>query len=289
MTKREMYEAIVAGEMTQEIKDKAAELIKTMDEEAAKRKAKADEKKIDKMEAEAAIVDSIVAILDAEEGKSAHDICEVIDEIGTPQKATVLVKRAVADGRAKQIDMKGEQPMLFNFVKHPSKDITENGIDCPEINVVMSPSLKDPVFKYDPETNLYYKEANHKPQIDETNGEQLALTNVFVFFCDIHQKDIQPDLRDATFTNGGIGYYLSNGKLVTFKWTQENKDTPFKLYNDNDEELEVNIGKSYICIVDNDYTEDTTYKTADETVADEASADMTTADAADTTETLADE
>ena len=109
MTKREMYEAIVAGEMTQEIKDKAAELIKTMDEEAAKRKAKADEKKIDKMEAEAAIVDSIVAILDAEEGKSAHDICEVIDEIGTPQKATVLVKRAVADGRAKQIDMKGEK------------------------------------------------------------------------------------------------------------------------------------------------------------------------------------
>ena len=109
------------------------------------------------------------------------------------------------------------------------------------------------------------KSAKGQPQIDETTGEQIGFTNVFVVFANIHQKDSQPDLRDATFTDGGTGYYLSNGKIVNFTWTQENKTSPFKYYTEDGQELQVNIGKSFICIVDNDVQDKTTvYNTVEE-------------------------
>ena len=155
------------------------------------------------------------------------------------------------------IDLNGESPLLFNFTKAPSKNL-ENAGDCAEINVVFSQAIQDCNFKYDPTTNLYMKSAKGKPQIDETTGEQIGFTNVVVLYCDIHQKDIQPDLRDATFTDGGEGWYVSNGKIVKITWDQETKDDPFKLYAEDGSELCVNIGKSYICIVDNDVMDQTT-------------------------------
>lgn len=163
-----------------------------------------------------------------------------------------------------EIDPKGDAPLLFNFVKGENASLA-NAQDCAEVNVYFSSAVPDSNFKYDASKGLYMKSAKGQPQVDETTGEQIGFTNVFVVFANIHQKDSQPDLRDASFTEGGTGYYLSNGKIVNFTWTQENKTSPFKYFTEDGQELQVNIGKSFICIVDNDVQDKTTvYSTVEE-------------------------
>ena len=114
MTKREMYVAIVNGEINEEMQALAAELLEGLDASNAKRKAKADEKRAEKLEAEAKLVDSIVEFLD-DEFVTASDICDAFEEIATPQKATVLVKRAVEDGRAVTEKIKGAKGKVNGY------------------------------------------------------------------------------------------------------------------------------------------------------------------------------
>ena len=114
MTKREMLVAIVNGEMNEEVMAKAQELIETMDSGNAKRKGKADEKRAEKLAAEAKLVDAIVEFL-GDEFVTASDICDHFEEIGTPQKATVLVKRAVEDGRAVTEKIKGAKGKVNGY------------------------------------------------------------------------------------------------------------------------------------------------------------------------------
>jgi len=114
MTKREMYVAIVNGEMNDEMKELATELLENLDASNAKRKEKANEKRAEKLELEAALVDSIVEFL-GDEFVTASDICDHFEEIGTPQKATVLVKRAVADGRVVTEKIKGAKGKVNGY------------------------------------------------------------------------------------------------------------------------------------------------------------------------------
>ena len=114
MTKREMLVAIVNGEMNEEVMAKAQELIEAMDSGNAKRKGKADEKRAEKLAAEAKLVDAIVEFL-GDEFVTASDICDHFEEIGTPQKATVLVKRAVEDGRAVTEKIKGAKGKVNGY------------------------------------------------------------------------------------------------------------------------------------------------------------------------------
>lgn len=114
MTKREMYVAIVNGEMNEEMKELAAELLEGLDASNAKRKEKAAEKRAEKLEFEAELVDSIVEFL-GDEFVTASDICNAFEEIGTPQKATILVKRAVEDGRVVMEKVKGAKGKVNGY------------------------------------------------------------------------------------------------------------------------------------------------------------------------------
>lgn len=114
MTKREMYMEIVNGNVTEEMQALAAELLEGLDASNAKRKEKADEKRAEKLAAEAKLVDAIVEFL-GDEFVTASDICDHFEEIGTPQKATVLVKRAVEDGRAVTEKIKGAKGRVNGY------------------------------------------------------------------------------------------------------------------------------------------------------------------------------
>ena len=114
MTKREMYVAIVNGEMNDEMKELATELLENLDASNAKRKEKAGEKRAEKLAAEAELVNAIVEFL-GDEFVTASDICEHFEEIGTPQKATVLVKRAVEDGRVVVEKIKGAKGKVNGY------------------------------------------------------------------------------------------------------------------------------------------------------------------------------
>ena len=114
MTKIEAYKAVIAGEVTEEVITKFEELVVAYEAEGEKRKARAAEKRAEKLEGEKALEDAILAVLGGEP-MSASMICEAVEELKTPQKATVGAKRLVEAGKVAVQDMKGKSGKVKGY------------------------------------------------------------------------------------------------------------------------------------------------------------------------------
>ena len=88
-------------------------------------------------------------------------------------------------------------------------------------------------------------------------------------YLDIFKKSLSgtlgKNLLNMDFTaeseeEGGTGYYISYGKLEPITWTKPNATDPIKCFDSKGNEIQVNAGKSYICVVDEDYMDKTTMK-----------------------------
>lgn len=162
-----------------------------------------------------------------------------------------------------KIDISGEMPKMFNFVE-TGKAKMQDSVPCNEINVYFSSTNDDGLFVYNATEGVYYKsQYNGEPQMDDNVDKQISFTNVFVIFCPIVARPNDKSSerhKDIHFEEGGSGYYVSNGKLINITWTKPTPNDPIKCFDSNGNEIEVNAGKSYICVVDNDYMSKTTYK-----------------------------
>jgi len=163
------------------------------------------------------------------------------------------IKDAIEYNEISMID--DENNLLFNFVADDSEDIA-SGDPCEQINVYFSATNDDALFTYDESTGLYSKSQYGSAQIDETTGEQIAFTNVFVLYANIQSHG--DTTIDAYLEDGGDGWYVSDGKIIPITWSKASTNDPIVIYNAAGEEVEVNRGRSYICIVDNDNTDMTT-------------------------------
>ena len=114
MTKVEAYKAVIAKELTDEVIEKFEEMLAAHEAEGEKRRNRAAEKRAEKFEGEVALVDAIVEFL-GDEFVTASDICEHFDEIKSAQKATILVKRAVEDGRVVCEKIKGKSGKVNGY------------------------------------------------------------------------------------------------------------------------------------------------------------------------------
>lgn len=114
MTKFDAYKAVVNGEINDEVVAKFEELLKAHEVESEKRRNRAAEKRAEKLLAERVLEDAILAIL-GEEPMTASDICGAVEDIKTPQKATVVAKRLVADGRVTVCEVKGKSGRVKGY------------------------------------------------------------------------------------------------------------------------------------------------------------------------------
>ena len=116
MTKVEAYKAVIAGEMNDEVIAKFEELLATHEAEGEKRRNRAAEKRAEKLASEKGLEDAVLSML-GEEPITASDIKDGVDGIETPQKATVIAKRLVANGLASQTEVKGKNGKVKGYVK----------------------------------------------------------------------------------------------------------------------------------------------------------------------------
>lgn len=105
----------------------------------------------------------------------------------------------------------------------------------------------DATFTYDEATNTYLKQHNGQAQIDGVTGTQLAFTNVLVLEAQIgaHENGTH---RDVRWSEGGNGYYISNGAVQKITWSKAGVESRIMLYDESGKELVINAGKSYIGI-----------------------------------------
>ncbi len=120
-------------------------------------------------------------------------------------------------------------------------------------------------FLYDDATatykmqQYYSTDGSWRDTVDEEYDEQLAFTNVVIIYTDMaaYPGDSH-DIQDVDYGNGGIGYYCYGGKIEKIYWQKGTPLEALRLYyltadgQCSDQLLDVNIGKSYVTVVDVD-------------------------------------
>ncbi|HJA25988.1 MAG TPA: DUF3048 domain-containing protein, partial [Candidatus Fournierella merdigallinarum] len=157
---------------------------------------------------------------------------------------------------------------FFDFVdyREPAKVLAgehlENGAsaDAGRVTIRHSSSYRTQ-FDYDSSlgqyamAQWYYSKGAYMDTIDENNGQQLMFDNLLILFTDIH---VYPgheakDLQYAEYSWGGVGYYCYGGKIERIRWQ---KGTPLDALRivdfETEEPFEINCGKTYVTVVDED-------------------------------------
>ncbi len=120
--------------------------------------------------------------------------------------------------------------------------------------LVVSPGyfVNKPWFVYNSKDGLYYRYEFGDKQIDGANDKQLAVKNILIQYCDWSYKD-ENGYLDINTTSGGDGYYITNGKMEKVTWTKANENSPARYFDESGNEITINQGKTWVCVVRNKY------------------------------------
>lgn len=169
---------------------------------------------------------------------------------------------------------------FFNFVdyrdENPVRDLTNSPdsaysdkygpvvSDGEYVAITHSASYKTR-FLYDEGTTTYKMQQYYstdgswRDTIDEEYNQQLAFTNLVILYTDFQAyPGDSHDIQDVEYGNGGIGYYCYGGKIEKIYWQKGTPLEALRLYyltedgQCSDQQLPVNIGKSYVTVVDVD-------------------------------------
>lgn len=128
----------------------------------------------------------------------------------------------------------------------------EDGEDATYIDLSKVFPYSKPTLTYDEEEGVYYKTLHGAAQIDESNGEQLKFANVIVQVAQSQNLSTDPNATDYKVflchdtTRGG--YYFTQGKVIPIRWEKTSDRGATKYYDLDGNEIELNTGKTYIAI-----------------------------------------
>lgn len=125
-----------------------------------------------------------------------------------------------------------------------------NGESATDINVRFS-SYKTGTFDYDPSSGLYMVGQYEDAYIDGNTGAQVGVTNVIVLFTTVYE--LATGHMSIDVEGSGKGMYFCGGKGVEINWYKEEMDDPFTYTLADGTPFSLGVGKSYVCIVGDDY------------------------------------
>lgn len=125
-------------------------------------------------------------------------------------------------------------------------------IDAKEIDLTGAFPYTKSSLTFNEETGVYDKSLYGSAQKDGTTGEQLTYENVIIQFAYYETRDAKGYLSFQDHDNTHDGYYITNGKAVHIKWAKTSDYSPTKFYYDDLTQVEFNVGKTYIAVVEDD-------------------------------------
>ena len=112
--------------------------------------------------------------------------------------------------------------------------------------------VNSPWFEY--RDGKYYRYQYGDEQIDELTAEQLTYTNIIFQLSPWENYDDHGYLNIDTIS-GGDAYYFTNGTYEKCTWRRESGDAPAKYYDENGDEIVLNQGKTWVCIIQDSYAD----------------------------------
>lgn len=141
----------------------------------------------------------------------------------------------------------------YQFAEDDAPVTLEDGEDA----VVVKPYYfyNHPWFEYNEEDGLYYRYQFGDKQVDALTNEQTAVKNIIYQDCDSSVIDEKYGYLDINLTSGGKGKYFTNGKMIDITWSKESETAPTRYFDADGNEITLNQGKTWVCIIQNAYAD----------------------------------
>ena len=153
------------------------------------------------------------------------------------------IKNAIANKEYRtEIEADYKSPFKFN---NKTKTLSA---PCSKITVAFSDSYTYS-YKWSEKSKVYKCYLNENKFVD-SDGNQQGFENVIICYTDI--SSIANDSKgrvDFDFSEG-TGIYVSNGSYTDITWKKGESDDMLKLYNKVGDELSLNVGRTYIALMD---------------------------------------
>lgn len=149
--------------------------------------------------------------------------------------------------------------------KFASDGETVTYTDGTATHIVPHQYTNHPSFEYDAESQKYLRfqypdeSGAERPQIDEMNGEQLSADNVIIQYCESRPYDDNGYL-DIDTNSGGDAVLFTKGTYQKATWEKATEWGPARYYDAQGNEIAVNQGTTWVCIVENTKKDDTSFE-----------------------------
>lgn len=112
-------------------------------------------------------------------------------------------------------------------------------------------------FEYNEQDGKYYRYQYGGEHIDAETGNQLKYDNVVFQYCNGIVRDNKDYLAFGQLgDNVDKVQVFTNGKMVEGTWKRTEMFEPTKYYDKDGNEIVVNTGKTWVCLIWNDYADD---------------------------------
>ena len=172
------------------------------------------------------------------------------------------------EGILKGIERKGYSMELDNdYTGHFKFAADGETVTYPEgtaTHIVPHKYTNYPFFDYDTTTEKYLRSeypdrSAGAAQIDDTTGDQLAVDNVIIQYCEIQNYDDHGYLNINT-NSGGDAILFTKGTYEHATWVKDSDWGPAKYYDADGNEIAINQGKTWVCIVQDTRKDDTSFE-----------------------------
>jgi hypothetical protein len=146
----------------------------------------------------------------------------------------------------------------FVFSDRVDETILPTGVVTTAIEAIVPfpQRTSEATWRYDPTTGKYLRFTVGEPHLD-TNGDQLAASNVIIYFADHQATDIVEDSNGATsiriVMNGrGAAWLLRDGKILKGNWETDGTQTPAFIFDDGTA-MPLKPGNTWVQVVPLEY------------------------------------
>lgn len=137
----------------------------------------------------------------------------------------------------------------FTFAYDDEETVPEGDGSIDAVKMKPGYLINKPWFEYNSDDKKYYRYQYDGPQIDDVNGEQLAVDNVVFQYSQWQQVDDKGYLGFDCHS-GGEMIYFTRGKAQKGAWIRYDGDQGATRYYDSEgHEIIFNQGKTWICII----------------------------------------
>lgn len=139
----------------------------------------------------------------------------------------------------------------FKFAREENAIALTDGADATE--VVLPFPHNSTYLTYDEADQLYYYFEYGAAHLDPANDNaQLSFKNLIIQSAGFEEYDENGYMYYIIENTSGTGYYITNGKAEEITWSKGGKLEPTKYFDENGNEIKLNIGKTYVALVPSD-------------------------------------